>query len=268
MPRITSPYLRGRGPLRVIGHRGALALAPENTLAAFVAGERCGVDAIEFDVQRTADGVPIVIHDHTLDRTTNGHGAVSVHTFAEIRSLDAGSHFDRRFAGERVPSLDDLLARAAPRSIGLMLELKQPSPGTGLPRDTELARATVELVRERGLLSRTIFISFDHPSLAKVLEFAPAADVGLLTEGPILIDPLAPARALPGARGLHVRWWWVSPELCAAAHAEGMHVHAWGFGRSGAPEVIRRLAAWGVDSVSADAPDELLALLNAESLRP
>jgi glycerophosphoryl diester phosphodiesterase len=265
---MASRFLRGLGPMRVIGHRGALALAPENTLAAFAAGERCGVDAIEFDVQRSADGVPVVIHDHTLDRTTNGRGAVSVHTFAEIRSLDAGSHFDRRFAGERVPSLDELLTWAAPRTVGLMLELKQPSPGTGLPRDAELARATVELVRERGLLSRTIFISFDHPSLAKVLEFEPRADVGLLTEGPILIDPLAPARALPGARGLHVRWWWVTSELCEAAHAAGMHVHAWGFGRSGTSEVIHRLASWGVDSLSADAPDELLALLKAERLRP
>ncbi len=253
--------------MRVIGHRGALALAPENTMAAFTVGERSGVDAIEFDVQRSADGVPVVIHDHTLDRTTNGSGPVSTHTLAEIQALDAGSHFGPSFAGERVPSLDELLTWAAPRALDLMLELKQPAPGTGLRRDDELPRAAVELVRARGLLSRTIFISFDHPSVAAALATERTAHVGLLTEGPTLVDPLAPVRSVPGAQGLHVRWWWVSPELCAAAHEEGMHVHAWGFGRSGTAETVGRLAAYGVDSLSADAPDELVALLRAEGLR-
>lgn len=255
--------------MRVIGHRGALALAPENTLAAFAAGERCGVDAIEFDVQRTADGVPVVIHDHTLDRTTNGTGPVNAHTLSEIRALDAGIRFGTSFAGERVPSLDELLTWVAPRRLDLMLELKQPSPGSAdQKRDPELPGAALAAVREHGLLDRTTFISFDHPSLAGILAIDPDAHVGLLTEGPVLVDPLAPARAIPGAEGMHVRWWWISSELCAAAHAAGMHVHAWGFGRSASADVVRRLASYGIDSMSADAPDELIALLRAEGLRP
>ena len=251
----------------VVGHRGALALAPENTIAAFESGLRVGVDAVEFDVQRTADGVPIVIHDDTLDRTTNGTGRVRDQTVAAIRPLDAGSHFAPRFAGERVPSLGDLLEWARPRSVGLVLELKQPAPASAVHRDDGLVSSVLELVRSNNLLDRTLTISFDHPSIAQLLVQEPAARTALLTDGPALVDPLAPVRAVPGTLGLHVRWPWVSVALSAGAHAAGMHVHAWGLGRPISVDAVRRLVAFGVDSLSADAPDELIALLRMEGLR-
>jgi glycerophosphoryl diester phosphodiesterase len=263
--RMASPYLRRPGgPLRVVGHRGALALAPENTLAAMEVGVRCGVDLVEFDVQRTADGVPVVIHDETLERTTTGAGRVREHTLAEIQALDAGSWFAAAFAGERVPSLDELLGWAAPRTVGLMLELKQPVPGSGEPRDDELVPAVLKTVRSRRLLERTLFISFDHPSIARLLALEPSARSALLSDGPALVDPLAPARAVRGTLGLHVRWRWVSRELCDKAHDSGLHVHAWGLGRPISADVVRRLVGFGVDSLSADAPDELIALLAAQ----
>ena len=262
--RVASPYLRRPGgPVRVVGHRGALALAPENTIAALEAGVRCGVDLVEFDVQRTADGVPVVIHDETLERTTSGAGRVRERTLAQIQALDAGRWFGQGFAGERVPSLDELLDWAASRTVGLMLELKQPVPGSGEPRDDELVPAVLETVRSHRLLERTLFISFDHPSIAWLLALEPSARSALLSDGPALVDPLAPARAVSGTLGLHVRWRWVSKELCDTAHAAGLHVHAWGLGRPISDEVVRRLIAFGVDSLSADAPDELIALLAA-----
>ena len=120
-----------------------------------------------------------------------------------------------------------------------------------------------------GLLARTLFISFDHPTIAQLVGLDPSARTALLTEGPALVDPLSPARAVDGTLGVHVRWRWVSRELCDAAHAAGMHVHAWGLGRPIAPEAVRRLVDFGIDSLSADAPDELLRLLAAEgSLAP
>ena len=263
-----SPYLRGvAGRIRVVGHRGALALAPENTIAAMEAGLRSGVDMVEFDVQRTRDGVPIVMHDDTLERTTNGTGRVREKTLAEVQGLDAGSHFDPRFAGASVPTLDELLSWAAPRRVDLMLELKQPAPASADAPDPGLAPAALDRVRAHGLLDRTLFISFDHPSLAVLLGLEPGARAGLLTDGPALIDPLAPARAIPKALGLHVRWPWVSPALCDAAHGTGLHVHAWGLGRSIRTDVVRRLAESGVDSLSADAPDALVAILQIEGLR-
>ena len=265
---VRSAYVRRPGgPIFTVGHRGALALAPENTIAAFEAGARCGVDAVEFDVQRTRDGVPIVIHDETLDRTTNGSGKVRDRTLAEVRVLDAGSHFGPRFAGERLLTLAELLEWARGRSIDLVLELKQPVPASGETRDRDLASNVVALVRRHELLDRTLFISFDHPCIAEVQELEPAARTGLLTEGPSLVDPLASIRALPLTMGLHVRWRWISSAVCEAAHAEGMHVHAWGLGRPLDADVVARLVAFGVDSLSADDPCALIALLRDRGLR-
>ncbi len=246
----------------MVGHRGALALAPENTFAAFRLAEEIGVDAIEFDVQRTADGVPIVIHDATLDRTTSGHGAVRENTWSTIRALDAGSWSSPRYAGERVPSLEALLGWARERTIGLVLELKQPAPGDGRPRDDALVGSALDELAASGLTDRTLLISFDHPSIAEAIAREPRARTALLTEGPALVDPLAPARAVPGVIGLHVRWQWISPSVCTAAHDAGLHVHAWGHRHPQDPAVVRRLVEMGVDSLSADSPDQLLATLS------
>ena len=260
-----SPYLRGTGgPLRTVGHRGALALAPENTIAAMEAGLRCGVDAVEFDVQRTRDGTPIVIHDETLERTTNGAGRVREHNHGDIRALDAGGHFDPRFAGERVPTLADLLAWAAPRRIDLVLELKQP---VETARDGGLAAAAVDAVHAYELLERTLFISFDHPSLVEVLALEPSARTAALIDSSAVADPLAAARAVPDAMGLHVQAGLVSKPLCDAAHRLGMHIHSWGLGGTLERGELARLVACGTDSVSADDPCELIAALRALGLR-
>lgn len=257
-----SPYLRRPGVRpAVVGHRGAAALAPENTLAAFRLAAGLGVDAVELDVQRTADGVPVVLHDDTLDRTTSGHGPLREATWAEVRALDAGSWWSSAHAGERVPSLDEVLDWARPLGVGLVLELKQPPPALGRPRDEALVDVVLAALRSAGLLERTLLISFDHRSIADALEREPRARTALITDGPALVDPLAATRAVPSVLGLSERWYWISPGLCAAAHEAGKHVHAWGFGPELDGAVVRRLLEMGVDSLSADAPDQLLALV-------
>src|SRR5436309_263912 len=114
-------------PPFIVAHRGASALAPENTLAAFRRALEAGAPAVECDVHLTADGAPIVIHDARVDRTTNGTGEVASLTLAALRALDAGGWFDPRFAGERLPTLEETLAIAAGRSR-VFVELK---PGGG-----------------------------------------------------------------------------------------------------------------------------------------
>ena len=109
-------------------HRGGAAYAPENTLASFAEGLRRGADMLELDIHLSRDGELIVLHDHDLTRTTDGRGYVHQRTVADLQRLDAGSWFDPRFAGERIPTLEEVIAFVARRAY-LTIEVK------GLPRD-------------------------------------------------------------------------------------------------------------------------------------
>ncbi len=250
------------GRVRTVGHRGAAGVAPENTFAAFRAALAAGVDEVEFDVQLTRDGVPVVLHDATLDRTTDGQGPLRDRTWAEVERLDAGSWHSPEHAGERVPSLDQLCHWIADKPLDLSLELKQPAPAEGLARDERLVPAVLAALGAHSLLGRTVLHSFDHPSIGRGRELEPAATTALLHSGPIFGEYVDAAISVAGIAGLHVRWPWISSELCAAAHARGVYVHAWGL-----PEppvdaaLVRRLVAFGVDSLSANSPRALVELL-------
>ena len=252
--------------IRVVGHRGATARAPENTIASLSRGVLDGADEVEFDVQRTKDGVAVLMHDDTLDRTTSGRGPLRERTLSEVRDLDAGSHFAPEFSGERVPSLAEVCAWAKEARTDLSVELKQPAPAEGLPMDAGLAESAVAEVRASRLLERAVLHSFDHPTIARVRSIAPDARAALLYTGPNLVDPLAIARTVPGIIAVHLRWHWVSRELCGAAHAEGLRVHAYGIPEPLERKVVLRLADFGVDSLSADDPGALVKLLAAEGL--
>src|SRR5918998_577244 len=139
---------RSPGRARVFGHRGAMGYAPENTFASFALAVEQGVDAIELDVHLTADDEVVVIHDHHLERTTSGRGLVREHTLAEIRALDAGSRFDARFAGERVPTLAEVLDWARDRCV-LDVEIKGgPAPYP------DIAAHVVDLIRRHQMAER------------------------------------------------------------------------------------------------------------------
>ncbi|MEU4241495.1 glycerophosphodiester phosphodiesterase family protein [Actinoplanes sp. NPDC026619] len=156
-----------------IAHRGYSAVAPENTLPAFAAAVRAGATHVEFDVRTTVDGVPVVIHDRTLDRTTTGEGHVWEATAAEVLALDAGSWFSPAYAGVRVPTLIETLELLAAPGPALLLEIKPPAT-------LDQAKAIVELVAERGLLDRTIVQSFDPDVVALAGQAAPDVRRGLL----------------------------------------------------------------------------------------
>ena len=168
----------------VVAHRGFRTRAPENTLAAFEAAVEAGATMVEFDVTRTRDGIPVVIHDDTVDRTTDGTGRVADLTLAEIRALDAGSRFDARFAGERIPTLAEVLDRLRGR-IALNIEIKpetvsdRPNPDAA----SDLPDRVVEMVRARGMAESVLVSSFDP----RILERLAAADapvaLGALAEG-------------------------------------------------------------------------------------
>lgn len=161
----------------VIGHRGASGSAPENTLAAARRAHDLGARWIEIDVQLAKDGVPVVFHDHTLERTTNGEGAVAAQTADQLVRLDAGAWFSPDFAGERIPTLEEMLSVCREIGLGLNVELK-PAVGT----DLATARAVADVLR--GADQPLLISSFSILALAAFHDAAPHLSLGALFKRP------------------------------------------------------------------------------------
>jgi glycerophosphoryl diester phosphodiesterase len=159
-----------------VAHRGYAAVAPENTLPALAAAARTGADFVEFDVRTTADGVPVVIHDRTVDRTTDGTGRVADLTLDRVLERDAGSWFSPAYAGVRVPQLSQVLDLLLPADTQLLLEIKPPAT-------IDQVKAVVAQVAERDLDDRTVVQSFDPQILHLTAEVAPELRRGLLRNG-------------------------------------------------------------------------------------
>lgn len=161
----------------MIGHRGAAAEAPENTLASIRQAAASGARWVEFDVKLTADGVPILMHDARLERTTTGRGPVAATPFDAIQALDAGGWFGQRFAGERVPTLHDALRLCLALGLGMNVELK-PCPG----RAVATTEATLACLRpyETALAGRVLISCFKPECLLVAREQCPALPLGHL----------------------------------------------------------------------------------------
>jgi len=156
-----------------VAHRGYSAVAPENTLPAFAAAVRAGATLVEFDVRTTADDVPVVIHDRTVDRTTSGSGHIWDLSYASVAALEAGSWFSPAYAGVGVPTLAATLELLSPPGPDLLLEIKPPAT-------LSQVKTIMEMVTSYGLLDRTIVQSFDPEVVRLVREAAPAVRRGLL----------------------------------------------------------------------------------------
>jgi glycerophosphoryl diester phosphodiesterase len=162
------------GRILLGGHRGNAAECPENTLASFRSAIELGVDVIECDVHRTDDGALAVIHDHLIDRTTDGSGLVRDYTMDELKRFDAGSWKDPKFAGERIPSLGEVL-EVAKGKVGVAIEIKNlPLPYAGIEE------AVVDAVRNAGMEQEVVVISFDHRAVKRIGELEPEITTGVL----------------------------------------------------------------------------------------
>jgi glycerophosphoryl diester phosphodiesterase len=187
-----------------------------------------------------------VIHDAALERTTTGSGRIMSLTLAEVQQADAGVKKGQQFAGERVPTLGELV-RSTPPEFRLFLELKAGSihyPGI----EEDLLKG----IREEGAEARVQVSSFDHHALRRLHELAPELSLGVLYSEHLL-DAVGVARAI-GADALHPRWEWVTPELVKQAHAAGLTVIVW---TANEPEVIQMMKACGVDGIMSDYPDRI-----------
>jgi glycerophosphoryl diester phosphodiesterase len=244
MPNTTLIRQPGAPVLRV-GHRGARGHAPENTFASFNLAVEMGVSAVETDVHLSKDGAVVLIHDHTVDRTTDGRGFVKDMTLSQLKSLDAGKWYDPRFEGERIPELGEFLEWACEWDVAVALEIKN-----GPLYYPEIAAKLVHVLRKHDMLSRAIVISFDHPVLLEARQIEPDLTTGILYAAR-LADPAAAAHAA-GASALHPHWAYVTPDLVQVAHDAGLAVSPWC--PNDAP-TIKRLADMGIDSIGTDYPE-------------
>ncbi|MFF8378366.1 glycerophosphodiester phosphodiesterase [Streptomyces sp. NPDC015661] len=243
-----SHWIRAAGaPLTVFAHRGASSAAPENTLLSDEVARRGGTTWIENDVQPSKDGVPYILHDATVDRTTDGTGTLRSLTSGQVDALDAGSWFAPAFAGARVPTLADQLADLRTRGGNLLLEIK------GRQTEAEVERIVRE-VRDQSMTTRVFVQSFDETSLRRVHELAPELPLGLLRDN-LDADPVAVAQDLHLAaynvsdKGLSVR-----PAAVDELHAAGVAVNVWTVDNAARWKALDEL---GVDGVITNRPTEL-----------
>ena len=234
----------------IIAHRGESSAAPENTLAAFALAIDAGADAVEFDVQASRDGVPVVIHDEELARTTDGQGPVGEHSLAELQALDAGGWFAPAFRGERIPTLAQVLALLRPTPLQINIELK-----TTICPYAGLVPAVVALVREAGLVARVVLSSFNHNSLLAAAALAPELPRAALSDTQ-LAAPWDYCRG-HGFAAYHPERHGCDGELIARCHAAGIAVRVYTVDD---PVEARRLMALGVDGLFTNSPRRLVAL--------
>ena len=249
----------------VMAHRGGKGPWPENTLYAFEQAAAMGVDVLEMDLHSTADGVLVVMHDDTVDRTTDGSGPIQSLTLEEIMALDAGYHwsagdvgtFPYRGQGIAVPTMEEVFA-AFP-DTPLNIEIKQEDP--------PLVEPFCRLIREYGMGERVLVASFHQETVEAFRQTCPEVAtssgegevIALFVLSKLFLEatygPEAQAVQVPEYRsGLHV----LTPRFVTAAHGRGLEVHAWTINET--PD-MERLVELGVDGVITDYPDRLLEVL-------
>lgn len=236
----------------VFAHRGASAYAPENTLAAFQLAIEQGADGIELDVNLTADGHVVVIHDRIVDRTTNGSGEVRDMELKTLKGLDAGSWFAPKFKGEKVPTLVEVL-KLVGEDVFTNIELK---PKYYISPLDQLPGKVAALVERHNLENKIIFSSFSPWTLIKIHRLLPSVPVGLLIFSGVL-SSLARLFVSGFVRyqSLHPHFSAVTPVMLQRARTKGYRVFAYAVNQ---PEDIRRLFALHIDGIITD--DPLLAL--------
>lgn len=228
----------------VTSHRGAGFLEPENTLRAIRRAIDLGADQVEIDVHLTKDGSLVLMHDETVDRTTNGQGKVSELTFSEIRQLDAGQ-------GEQIPTLEEVLALTDGK-ITPQIELKGPG----------VAAAVINTLHTLQSTNKVILTSFLHQQLSEARRLDPDIHTGALW-GRLPDNVVSQAKHL-GVQALHLWHQFITPQIVADAHTRGLLVRAWNANKE---EEMQRLIDLGVDAIGSDRPDLLIEVCRRANIR-
>ena len=234
----------------IIGHRGVPHLAPENTMTSFRLALEKGADGLETDIQMTKDGELVLIHDETLERTTNGQGLVAAHTLKELLALDAGSRFSPDFKGEKIPTLRELLEFVSGRDILINIEIK-----SGVVLYPGIEKKLVDMLREFKLRETVIISSFNHYALLACKELDAGLKTGILYMAG-LVDPWVYAKRI-GADALHPLFYSVRPETIGGMHESGLLINPWTVDE---PKAMRGMTALGVSGIITNYCDVLRSI--------
>lgn len=266
-------HAAAEGRTLVYGHRGARAYAPMNTLPSFQLAMEQGADGIELDVQLTADGELVVIHDFTVDGTTDGSGAVKDLLLAEIKELDAAARFSPQavplsgvapgpFGSVRVPTLEEVfvLIRDAARSDFIVnVEIKAPyCSSEGVDSTDGVEAAVVDRVLRYGMTDRVVISSFNPPTLQRFKKLAPTVPVGFLYEEQVPVDTAKIMGGI-GHEAWHPRWSLADAKAIAAERKAGRIVNVWTVNDEAEAQ---RLAKDGAAGIITDVADRVLRALS------
>ena len=233
---------------KVIGHRGCAAYAPENTLEGIHTAADMGVEWVELDVKLTKDDVPIIFHDESLERTTNGSGNVADMTYEELRQFEAGSWFADSFTGIKIPTLEEALDVLLERGLGLNLEIK-PCPG----REVETAEVALDVLSTIwDDHSKILISSFQHPSLEAARDLANDWARGLLIGGDDMPDNWQELADYLDVKTMNIGSRLITRELVEEISDLDMATLVFTVND---PDEARRFQSYGVDSLFSDQPD-------------
>lgn len=226
-------------------HRGFSGKYPENTMLAFQKAVEVGIDGIELDVHLSKDGELVVIHDETVDRTTNGTGTVAEMTLAELKALDASASFTGVYGVNRIPTLREYFELVKDTGIVTNIELK-----TGINPYPGIEEKTLEMIDEFGLRDKVIISSFNHYSVLRFKELAPEIPCGFLEESWII--GMADYAKKYDVECLHPIYAAVTDEYAKAAHEAGLSINTWTVNTK---EDMELMIARGVNAVIGNYPD-------------
>lgn len=232
-----------------VAHRGATGYAPENTMAGFDLAVKMKADYIEIDLQRSKDGKLVVIHDTTVDRTTDGTGKVGDLTFEQLRSLDAGSWKAEQFAGEQIPTFEEILDRYHGK-IGILIELKAPELYPGI--EEQVAAALKERNLHKPQNEKIILQSFNFESMKKMDKLLPKVPIGVLTSNRAHTTVEALQEFSTYADWFNPSYGIVTEELVEQVHALDMQIGSWTVRSQEAADFLFDM---GVDAIITDYPD-------------
>ena len=238
----------GTEKIRIIAHRGASAYAPENTLAAFRKAKELGTGWFELDVYLSGDGIPVVLHDETVDRTTDGTGNITEKNIGEIKLLDAGSWFGPEFAGEKIPTLDEAVAFARD-NINIYIEIKDANP--------DLPAKILECVKSHDMVKNVVIQSFSLEQLSIIRNLHKTIAIEYLVGDYMEIDLQRAASV--GARSINPSFKELNADDVAQIHRLDLAVVPYTIDDPGDME---RLLAMGVDGLITNKPDIALRMLS------